>query len=100
MGQLKPGQTYIYEKEDGVTYAREAGADPNTRIVIGVDYGVEKNVKECDLIAELRENKMWGEIRRMAPTNPALQDALERVIVIYRLIKEESNKNPLFWHPV
>jgi len=30
---------------------------------------------------------MWGDIRRLAKTNPALQDALERAIVVYKLIK-------------
>jgi hypothetical protein len=33
------------------------------------------------------EDKMWGEIRRAARTNPTLQDALERVIMIYQLSK-------------
>jgi hypothetical protein len=33
---------------------------------------------------------MWGEIRRAAQTNPALQDALERAIVIYNLSKEHE----------
>ena len=33
------------------------------------------------------EDQMWGEIRRMAKTNSTLQEALERVIMIYKLIK-------------
>lgn len=37
----------------------------------------------------LMESKMWGEIRRMAPTHPALQKALDRVIMIYRLSKDK-----------
>lgn len=37
----------------------------------------------------LMESKMWGEIRRMAPTNPALQKALDRVIMLYRLSKDK-----------
>lgn len=35
----------------------------------------------------MMEDKMWGEIRKMAKTNPTLQEALERVIMIYKLIK-------------
>jgi hypothetical protein len=38
MGQLKPGATYIYEKANGVTYAREHGAHPGDRVAIGWDY--------------------------------------------------------------
>ena len=36
------------------------------------------------------ENKMWGEIRRNAKTNPALQKALDRVILIYHLSKDKQ----------
>jgi hypothetical protein len=35
----------------------------------------------------IMEDQMWGEIRRMAKTNTTLQQALERVIMIYQLIK-------------
>ena len=38
MGSLKPGAKYIYERADGVTYAREFGADPSTREAIGWNY--------------------------------------------------------------
>jgi hypothetical protein len=33
------------------------------------------------------EDKMWGEIRRAAKTNPTLQDALDHVIMIHKLTK-------------
>ena len=36
MGRFKPGTTYIYEKADGITYAREFGS--SERRVIGWDY--------------------------------------------------------------
>ena len=35
------------------------------------------------------ENQLWLDIRRAARTNPSLQDALERAVVIYQL----SNTN-------
>jgi hypothetical protein len=35
------------------------------------------------------ENKLWGEIHREAKTNPALQKALDRAIMIYRLSKDK-----------
>ncbi len=41
-----------------------------------------------DLHAQIMESKMWGDIRRLAPHHPILQDALDRVIVIYNLIKD------------
>jgi hypothetical protein len=35
----------------------------------------------------LMDSKLWSEIRRAAQTNPTLQDALERAIMIYQLSK-------------
>ena len=99
MGTLKPGATYIYERANGVVYAREFDADPNTRFEVGYEYDpvtghkIDHDSRTSDgrpLHAHIQENKMWGEIRRAAPTNPALQDALDRAIMIYQLSKEHE----------
>jgi len=87
MGTLKPGATYIYERVDDIVYAREAGSDPSTRFEIGRDY----DPKTKSWGERVLEDKMWGEIRRMAPTNPTLQDAVDRVIMIYKLSKEYND---------
>jgi hypothetical protein len=88
MGRLKPGATYIYEKADGVTYAREAGSDPSTRLVIGWDYDLQKQYE-------------WDKIEHTARTNPALQEALERVKILYELSKDDNDPTlPPMWHPV
>lgn len=95
MGQLKPGAKYIYERNDGVTYAREFGADPSTRQVVGWNYDPTKldyDPRTNDgrpLIDQIREDKLWGEIRREARTNSTLQRALDRAIMIYRLSKDK-----------
>jgi hypothetical protein len=93
MGQLKPGATYIYESPDGgeTTYAREAGT--TDRIMIGQSY------KARSKIDQIREDKLWGEIRRKAQTHPGMQAELERVIMFYNLIKDDNNP-PVMWHPV
>jgi hypothetical protein len=99
MGQLKPDTKYIYERANGVIYAREFNADPSTRVVIGYDYDpitghkIDYDSRTPDgrpLHDHIQENKMWGEIRREARTNPTLQDALERAIMIYQLSKEHE----------
>jgi hypothetical protein len=36
----------------------------------------------------LMDSKMWGEIRRAAETNIALQSVLDHAIMIYKLSKE------------
>lgn len=103
MGSLKPGATYIYERNGGTVYARELGADPSTRQVVGYESGVEydpisghkidydsRTNDGRPLRDHMMENKMWGEIRRAAPTNPTLQDAMDRVIMIYQLSKTDE----------
>jgi len=85
MGSLKPGATYIYERADGVTYAREFGKTDRHPV------GWEFDPRTSDgrpLHDHLMDSKLWGEIRRAAPTNPALQKALDRAIMIYRLSKD------------
>ena len=85
MGSLKPGATYIYERWDGIIYAREMGANPSERFVVGYESG-----REYDPVRkEIKENQLWHEIRSAAETNTALQEALDRVKVIYELSKDE-----------
>lgn len=87
MGKLKPGATYVYERVDNVVYARESGS--LDREAIGWDYD-QRSRDGKPLIDELRENKLWGEIRRAAKTNPLLQDALDRAKIIYELSKKDG----------
>lgn len=96
MGTLKPGTRYIYERNNGVTYAREFGADPNTRQAIGWDYDPTKSnfdPRTTDgrpLHDHIMEDKLWGDIRRAAKTNPTLQEALERVKILYHLSNTDA----------
>jgi hypothetical protein len=92
MGQLKPDTTYIYESPDGgeTVYAREFGTPERT--LVGQSY------KALTVQEQLMQDKLWGEIRRTARTNPALQAELERVIMLYHLIKD--HKETISYHPV
>ena len=86
MGSLKPGATYIYERADGVTYAREFGSPHSERFPIGWD---------ADKLLELEKKKedlLWQDIRRAASENEELQSALERVKIIYHLGKDKWEK--------
>lgn len=94
MGSLKPGATYIYERNGDEIYAREFG--DKERKLIGYQYEMEgkpdpRTKDGRPLHEHIKESKMWGDIHREAKTNPALQKALDRVIMIYRLSKD----NPL-----
>jgi hypothetical protein len=86
MGTLTPGATYIYERNGGTVYAREAGADPSTRREIGWDYDPRTNDGR-PLHDHIIDSKLWGAIHRAAKTNPTLQDSLNQVIEIYQLSK-------------
>ena len=44
-----------------------------------------------DRVGQIREDKLWGEIRRMGKSNPVMQEELERVIILYHLLKKEQN---------
>ena len=98
MGNLKPGASYIYERADGVTYAREIGADISTREAIGWQY--DPTISNFDPRTEdgrplhdhITDSKLWGDIRRAAKTNPALQTALDNVKIMYHLSKDNGTK--------
>jgi hypothetical protein len=80
MGSLDPGATYIYERVGDTVFRREPGS--LEREVVGYDYRTSDG---RPLHEHIMDAKMWGEIRRAAPSNPTLQDALNRVIMIYNL---------------
>jgi hypothetical protein len=98
MGTLKPGVTYVYERNDREVYAREVGS--TERKLIGYEYDsisghkIDYDPRTGDgrpLHNHIQDAQLWSEIRREAKNNPALQKALDRAIMIYRLSKD----NPL-----
>jgi hypothetical protein len=44
------------------------------------------------LYEHIKEDKLWGEIRRAAKTNKALQSVLDRAIIVYQLSKDNGQK--------
>lgn len=80
MGWLKPGATYIYERADGITYARELGT--TERFEIGRDY----------VVSETEETNLWKDIRKAAKDDPVLQEMLDRVKITYYLRKDNGQK--------
>lgn len=71
--------TKIYESPDkGATiYERESGETHRTLVK-----------EDKALYYEIVEAKMWGEIRRMAETNPAMKEYTDKCIELYHLLKE------------
>jgi hypothetical protein len=89
MGSLKPGATLIYERVDGVVYAREAGEIE--RKEIGRTYD-PRTSDGRPLHDHIMDSKLWGNIHRAAKTNPLLQDALDRAKIIYELSKKDGQE--------
>jgi hypothetical protein len=99
MGSLKPGATYIHERVGDVVYSREFGADPSTRQVAGWDYNKDDpnfDPRTSDgrpLIDQIREDQLWGEIRRAAKTNITVRDLLNQAKTAYLLSKEYEKRH-------
>ena len=88
MGNLKPNTTYIYERNGDEIYAREIGE--TERVLIGYDEKPDPRTPDGRPLREhILEDKLWGNIRREAKSNPALQKALDRAIMIYKLSKDK-----------
>jgi ornithine cyclodeaminase/alanine dehydrogenase-like protein (mu-crystallin family) len=89
VGNLKPGATYIYERADGVTYAREMGSDPKDRFEVGRDY---RDIRVDKIMGVPVTDVAWViDMIGKAKTNPALQDALERARILYELTREHKS---------
>lgn len=83
MGSLTPGVKLIYESPDGgkTVYAREEGS--TKRKLVGKMF--EQNISDY-----IKDSHTWWEIKEAAKTNPALQNAINNVILIYQLSKEND----------
>jgi hypothetical protein len=78
--------TKIFESPDhGETiYSREE-SEPDWTLV-------SESEKKKSLHDQIMESKLWGDIHRAALTNPALQEALNRVKVTYYLTKDYEER--------
>jgi hypothetical protein len=80
MGRFKPNGDYVYENVDGVIYAREVGS--LERFEIGK---TSERVKKEEL-----ELEFWMEVIRESQYNSTLQKELERVKLVYLLMKQDT----------
>ena len=87
MKTLTPGATYIYERNGHEIYAREHGA--TERILIGYDYEMSESDSGRSLHDRMQDSQLWYKIQIEAKTNPALQQAMDRVKIIYQLSRTQ-----------
>jgi opacity protein-like surface antigen len=94
MGSLKPGATYVYERQGGTVYAREMGAPAEDRMVIGYDWELDNNPARVRgaRLEDVLENQLWHDIRRAASGNEELKNLLERAKLLYYLSKNDDSE--------
>lgn len=81
MGSLTPGATYIYERAEGIIYAREFGK--TERQVVGYESGQEYDLSGPNkrMMSELNE------VIRMCESDPGMKELLDQLFVMYNLKK-------------
>ena len=84
MGTLTPGVTYIYERADGIIYAREFGK--TDRHVVGYESGKDYDPYTTNkrMLTELNE------VVKMCETDPAMRELLDQLFVLYNLKKSHE----------
>jgi hypothetical protein len=94
MGSLTPNVKLIYERVGDTVYARVEGETERT--IVGYDYHRDP-LDHRNYMSSPKESQLWHDIRQAALNDKELQDALDRVKVLYYLKQKEK---PVMWHPV
>ena len=82
-----PGEALVYERADGVVYARYRDPPHNTipRWIIGGDPGAVARAQGrlCDYSA-------WIEMTDMCAENPTLMKLMDKLVTTYYMIKDNK----------
>ena len=81
----------IYESPDGGKTIYSSTNGSTMRKLHSVDDELAAHIDKVN------KEERWLAILRESERCPALQEAVERAIIIYELVKEEE---PTLWHPV
>jgi hypothetical protein len=83
----------IYESPDGgkTVYSRKNGSPMRQLHSISSDLETE--------MSRVEREAQWMAILKLSERSPALQEAVDRAIILYELQKGEGDE-PLMWHPV
>jgi hypothetical protein len=86
MDTVTPGATYIYERVGGTVYSREFGKLERTVIRQHLDPFSENLTLDYEL------ETVWKDIIKESRTNPTLQEAVDRVKILYHLSKDHGKE--------
>lgn len=85
MGNLLPNEPLIYERSNGVVYARYRDKPEIERWIIGGDPGAVAREQ-----GELLDYSEWQHLCELALKNFTLKKQLDRVVQTYYIIKDEN----------
>jgi hypothetical protein len=89
MSKLIPGETLIYERADGVVYARYRDPPHNTipRWIVGGDpAGVARAQGDLLNYAE------WQELCRLSEEYPTIKKLLDQLVTTYYMVKNYNGE--------
>ena len=87
LAKLIPGESLIYERSDGVVYARYRDPPHNTipRWIIGGDPGGVARAQ-----GELLNYGEWVKLCNLAKEHPTLEKMLDQLVTMYYVVKDEK----------
>ena len=87
MGNLIPNEPLIYERSNGVVYARYRDKPEISRWVIGGDPGAVAQAQ-----GELLNYSEWLKLCDLSKNNTTLKKLLDKLVTTYYIIKDDSDK--------
>ena len=87
MGNLVPGAALIYERVDGVVYARYRDP-PNNKLPRWIVGGDPTAVAHAQ--GDLLTWSEWQEMCRLAEEYPTLKKLLDKVVIAYYTVKDNK----------
>ena len=85
MGELLPNETLIYERSNGVVYARYANRPEIDRWVVGGDPGAVAKAQ-----GKLLDYGEWLKLCDLCEEHPTLHKQMSKLITTYYLIKDTT----------
>ena len=84
--KLIPGEALIYERTDGVVYARYRDPPHNTkpRWIVGGDPGAVARAQ-----GKLLDYGEWNRLCELADTNQTLKKQMDKLVTTYYMIKDQ-----------
>lgn len=85
MGDLIPNEPLIYERANGVVFARYANRPDIERWIVGGDPGAVARAQ-----GKLIDYGEWNHLCELAETNETLRKQLDKLVTTYYLIKDSK----------